>query len=63
MTLASQGRLTEAASRHWLALGAGHGAVRPDRLGEVPDLQEAGEPLGGGVGEAEEQQGYLGRAR
>ena len=57
------GATTEVVSRHWLALGAGHGAVRPDRLGVAPDLQDAGEQLGGGVGRAEEQRGYLGRAR
>ena len=64
VTLGEPGATTEAVSRHWLTLDAGHGAVRPDRLGVAPDLQEAGEePLGGGVGRAEEQQGYLGRAR
>ena len=37
----------------------GSRAVRPDRLGVTPDLQDAGEePVGGGVGRAEE----IGRA-
>ena len=54
------GATTEVVSRYWLTLGVGHGAVRPDRLGVTPDLQEAGEQLGG-AGGAEEQPGHLGQ--
>ena len=62
VTKTNQSRLAEAASRHWLALGVGHEAVRPNRRENIPDLWRAGEEPRAAVGEVGQQRGYLSRA-